>query len=352
MANPGKYFLEGFSRTYNPTFQNVLSNLQQRDRQKAIMDEQNRREAEKQKQLQNQSNAFEDVLRGGENVQKPDWYKAGNNVPFTDQSATQFHQYNQDELLGKLKQGYAGDPKGYFNAVQKLLSPKQQQTIKVGNELYLEDPSIKGKPIGESVYTFPEAFKPETITNWGLKRNEAGKIIVPLGHYNETGDWVETNFKTITPTVDKTGDYPHTDLTKETKKDLSDYQGRQQKIKAQLDAVKSGVPVYDTTFWGGKFLLTEEDLTKQLNEVNSEYRNYIENTEPLTTVKFRNEYVKKYGEVRPDSAEDLFDYYASFYNDYLNKKIEPSDYLYLKNDFTAKYGFDPESKFGTALKKK
>lgn len=341
----GSNFLGGFQQTFNPTFQNVLDNLMQEKRQQKIMDEQNRRELEKEQKETQQRKTVMDLMRGSETLNIPQGL-----TPVLPQGINKEVPYSQEQTLEKLGSLDTGGLQ-YYNAVRGLLTPEQQKTVTVDGKVYRESPYYKGVPEGDAIYEFPEEFKKEIKTNWNLKRTEGGKIIVPKGYYDKEGTWIETDFKMITPTQPKKTDYgkSYTDLTKETKKELNDYYNRQQDIKAKLDAVRQGVTVYDTNFFGVKFKLSESDLLNQLSEVNGEYTNYISNTEPSTVVAYRNDFNKKYGEVKPSDADDLFNYYAEFYNDYKNSKIEPSEYLYLLNDFRAKYGFDPATKFNTAL---
>lgn len=131
--NFGSYFLRGFGQTFNPTFQNVMDNLLQEKRQKAIMDEQNRREAEKLQREQGQRGIATNLIKGGESLNVP----AGL-MPQLPAGIQGFNQYTPDQSvsqLGKLDMGGLQ----YYNALNKLLTPKaptKAPTISAGGNLY------------------------------------------------------------------------------------------------------------------------------------------------------------------------------------------------------------------------
>jgi hypothetical protein len=341
--NAGLSFLRGFQGTFNPTFQNVLANLQQKDRQREIMDEQNRRVEEERQLEQGQRKTVMDLLRGNETLNIPQGL-----TPILPQGINATVPYTGKQVEQKITSldTYGRD---YYDWMSKYTAPKQQKTVEFDGKMYLEDPYLEGVPKGEAIYELPK--EKEIRPNWKEKRIVGGKIIVPFGYTDTEGNWVETDFEEITPTEPKKTEYDtnYTDLTKVTKDTLNSYNKTQEEIKARLDTVRKGIPVVEKSWWGGEIKLSEEDLLKQLNQVNGEYLEYVQNTEPSTVVTYKNDFVKKYGEIQPGDEDDLFNYWEKVYNSYKEGEIEPSDFLYLLNDFRAKYRYDPDLKYRSAL---
>jgi hypothetical protein len=343
-----KNFLESFARNFDPVGGARLWALE------SIQDRNKKQEEEKERQrIEAGQKAVMDLFRGGENINIPQGI-----TPILPQGINQKVPYTQEQQIEKIGQIFP-EPSQYFNAVSKLLNqePKQKKGIKVGDNYYEPKEGYTNVPDLERPITSipPKDIRTEVIKATEIEGQEGFKGYVQKvkREYDTDGnvlsqELVNNPYKV---TKEKTTEYGgrYTDASTDVKKELGNYRKKQQEIKARLDLVRKGVPVFEESWWGGKLTLSEDDLRNQLNQVQGEYQEYIKNTEPATVVDIRNNYIKDFGEVDPSNADDLFNYYANIYDDYRNKKIEPVEYIYLVNDFTAKYGFDPQAKFDSAL---
>ena len=342
-----KNFLESFARNFDPVGGARLWALE------SIQDRNKKQEEEKERQrIETGQKAVMDLFRGGENINIPQGI-----TPVLPQGINQKVPYTQEQQIEKIGKIFP-EPSQYFNAVSKLLNQEQKQkkTVKIGGQTFEESPEFENIPIGDALFTEPKKdIRTEVIKATEIEGQEGFKGYVQKvkREYDTDGNVISQELvnNPYKVTKEKTTEYggKYTDASTDVKKELGGYRKKQQEIKARLDLVRKGVPVFEESWWGGKLPLSEDDLRNQLNQAQGEYQEYIKNTEPATVVDIRNNYVKDFGEVDPSNADDLFNYYANIYDDYRNKKIEPVEYIYLVNDFTAKYGFDPQAKFDSAL---
>ena len=138
-------------------------------------------------------------------------------------------------------------------------------------------------------------------------------------------------------------------VSKEGSKDLNSFFRKQQDLMAKLKAVKNGEIVIERDAFGDRFELDEEDIQLMLNQINSTYKAYVENNRPLKAKTWQNKFNKDFGEATLQDPDSMLNLYGIMVDDYKNGKIDGVTFTMLLNDYRAKYGFDPEVRFGNLL---
>lgn len=330
MANFGTYFLKNFSPNFSNTFNTSY-------RYGLSKQEEERKKREELKAQQEQQGLLSQLMTGT----KPTLNYAGKYAPLLQQDVP---------LTSQDKYGLVSRASDDTLQRYKFLQPTPQETVKVGSSLYLENPKIKGMPMGDPIFTEKqpttkedfvkaeeikglEGFK-DYLVNRTVTTNPDGTETVK---YGQPFTWKKQNINI------NTGDLS-TDLSKETTKILNGYKKDQQDLRAKLEAVKNGETVYEMTPWGFKTVVSAEDLRTRLNSTEKQYREFLKNNVSIETQKDWNDLQGTFVQKDPQSQPSIWKTILE------NYKSGNKDEAWFKEQihiFTATYGYDPLSRFGS-----
>ena len=148
--NFGSNFLRGFQ----PNFANMFGTSY---RMAGVQDERERQRQEALKAQQEQQGIMQQFMRGTQSQIVP---------PKMNAQGTGFENQSQD-LTPEQKFGlYSKMTPANQNAVEYWLkqnAPKQQKTVTVGNDVFLESSQYENVPTGDKLYSKPEEIKPDFI---------------------------------------------------------------------------------------------------------------------------------------------------------------------------------------------
>ena len=303
--------------------------------------EDKRKKAEEEKAQREQASILSQLIGGGYPNKVQPSQQIGAQLPQQEGLSPQ----HQGRLLSRL----TTDNYNKYQDWQKQNTPKQQETVKVGNNLYLENPNIKNMPYGDPIFTEPQTKVTEDFIDAGsidgleqFKDYKVNRIVTenPDGtktvKYGQPFTWKKQNINI------NNGD-GSTDLSKETTAILNKYQKDQQDLMAKLEAVKKGESVYETTPWGFKTVVSAQDLTTKLSSLNTQYQQFLKNNVDVETLSDWNNLKGTFVQNNPQSEPTIWN---TILQNYKNGNKDEAWFKEQIHLFTSEYGYNPLSKFG------
>lgn len=339
--NFGSNFLRGFQ----PNFANMFDNSYKAS---AIQDERERQRQEQEKARQQQLGILSQLFRGTKNVPM----FQNNRAPLTNagQSFTNnevpLSSQEQFDLRAQLS------PSSALSFLDSQNKPKQKETVKVGNQLFLENPLIKGMPMGDVLFTEPKATTTEDfvkatdvkgLENFGDYLVNRTTIKNPDGtetvKYGQPFTWKRQNININTG--EGTGD-----LSKETTSILNKYAKSVQSLEDALESVKNGGRELKYNAFGmpdGFWSL--EGLQEALATEKGKYKSFLNRNISVGTQEDWNGMVSQLDMRKPESLSSLWN---TVHQTYIKSKDDEYDdawYKEMQHKFISEFSIDPVQKF-------
>lgn len=334
MANFGSNFL----RTFNPNFANMFDVGFKTDQ---IKRERERVRQEELKAQQEQAGILDQLVNG--KLQNGSY--RGKFAPL-DMS---LNQQDQTNLVGRA----SDDTLQRYKIISEMRKPqesKQQKTVKVGSNLYLENPLIQGMPMGSPIYTEEKAKVVEDFipadTVPGLenyKRHTINRTITKNPDGTETIKYGQP-FSWISPSININTGESSSKLGDKTLNLLEGYNKDIQSLASNLEIVKKGGKVMRYDIWGQE--VGEWDQ-KGLEDALSTAKGQLKST----IVRNGGQGVSDYERYKPQVSNPaaLWDtVYENYKRDMTDEK-DAAWFMEARFNFIADYGFDPIQKFHQGL---
>lgn len=337
-----------FSEALNPYLQNTANILSG-----SILNnkELERQEFEKEKSRREQASVLSQLLGGGYSNKVQPSQQIGTYAP----QEEGFSPQRQGSLISRLT------PENYdrYKELTKKPEKKQQKTVTIDGNVYLESPEYENVPTGDPLFSAPKKQE-EPKKVWIKDERFGDKMKKLMGYENPEADVNDPQTRVVNDKKYTITDYAVNDiwekktnqdgkdrftLKDEIKKSLGDYYKEQQKLLAITNA----------GFGNNK---DKDDIAfrDKLATHNKVYSEAVKNTMSTTARQWYDGLYNYQDDNKKTGNPDPEDYWNVLKKDYVDGKLgkdpskeddyEDADFQVLTENFKAIYGFDPTQVYG------